>query len=194
MASACFRLWLIGGLLLILARATAASGQIAPIQRFDQFNGPTAMTTSVPGYETRGATVRVIVLSEDSRKKLDRQSLVKLNNLTVQLVSWQTTNDQSEIGFGDLPYGQYDVEVSAVGYLPGHKEFRVVTALVPVTLEITLQKDPAAVRLDLAEATLPARARKDAKHGVSALKSGKWNEANKRLDAAYKLAPSNPDV
>ena len=40
-------------------------------------------------------------------------------------------------------------------------------------------------------AETPARQRK---HGVSALKSGNLNEAGKRLDEAYKLAPSNSDL
>ena len=58
----------------------------------------------------------------------------------------------------------------------------------------TLQKDPAAVQFNISDGAMPPKARKEAKHGVSALKSGKWNEANKRLDAALKLAPDNRDV
>jgi tetratricopeptide (TPR) repeat protein len=161
----------------------------------DPFNSIGSTTSSIPGYENRGGTtLRVTVFSESTKTRLDRQSLVKLVNTTSQNISWQTTDDRSEVGFGDLPSGHYELEVSAVGYLPGHKEFQAVSAFIPVNLEIVLQKDPAAVQLNFEDGAMPPKARKETKQGVSALKSGKWNEANKRLDAAYRLAPANPDV
>ena len=42
-----------------------------------------------------------------------------------------------------------------------------------------LRKDPSAVDLTLADAAMPSKARKEAKHGVSALKSGNLKEARK---------------
>src|SRR5579864_1748807 len=163
--------------------------------RMDTFNGAGAMTTTVAGYENReGTSLFVTVFSETTKKKLDRQSLVKLTNQTLNTVSWQTTNELSAVGFGDVPFGRYDVEVSAVGYLAAHKEVQSISSLVPIRLEIILQKDPAAVNLNFEDTTLPPKARKETKHGVSALKSGKWDEADKKLEAAYKLAPSNSDL
>ena len=41
---------------------------------------------------------------------------------------------------------------------------------------------------------MPAKALKEVKGAVSALKSGRLKDARRRLDAAYKLAPSNPDL
>ena len=41
---------------------------------------------------------------------------------------------------------------------------------------------------------MSSKARKDTKHGISALKSGNLNAAEKWLDAAYKAAPSNSDL
>lgn len=164
-------------------------------QQGDPFNNPGSTTSSVTGYTNRsGTTVLVTVFSESAKTRLDRQALVKLTNRTLQTVSWQTTTDESEVGFGDVPFGEYDVEVSAVGYLTDHKEFRAMTSVVPVKLEIVLHKDPAAVDLKVSPEALPPKARKETKHGLSALKSGKWDEANKRLDSAYKLAPSNADL
>jgi tetratricopeptide (TPR) repeat protein len=149
----------------------------------------------MPGYENRGGTtLRITVFAESTKTRLDRQSLIKLTNTNSQNISWQTTDDRSEVGFGDLPSGHYEVEVSAVGYLSAHRDLQAVSSLVPVNLEIVLEKDPAAVALTFVDAAMPPRARKETKHGVSALKSGKWEEADKRLAAAYKLAPENPDV
>jgi tetratricopeptide (TPR) repeat protein len=134
------------------------------------------------------------VFSENFKTRLDRQSIVKLTNEGTKAVTWQTTTDESEAQFGDLPFGQYEIEVSAVGYLPAHKNLQAVSSVTPYRLEIILQKDPAAIQLNFDDGAMPAKARKETKHGVSALKSGKWDEANRRLDVAYKLAPENADV
>jgi tetratricopeptide (TPR) repeat protein len=137
--------------------------------------------------------LRITVFGETAKIKLDRQSLVKVSNTTSHVITWQTTDERSEVGFGDLPLGHYEVEVSAVGYRTSTKEFQAISSFTPINLEIVLEKDPAAAQLNITEG-MPPKARKEAKHGVSALKSGKWDEANKRLGAAYKLAPENPDV
>ena len=164
-------------------------------QRGDAFNASGATTDLTPGYDSRGGgTVLLItVYAENNKKRLDRQSVVKLNNQTTRTVSWQTTSDRSEASFGDLPFGHYDIEVSAVGYLTAHKELQVISALNTVNEEIVLQRDPTAFRLDLDEG-MPTKARKETKHGISALKSGNLKQAQRWLDAAYQLAPENSDL
>jgi len=169
----------------------------APVfaQGYDPFNAPGNTISSIPGYTSHGgAPLLLKVFAENDRVRLDRQSAVKLYNQTTQTVSWQTTSDIGEASFGDVPFGHYDLEVSAVGYATAHKEFQVVSSLAPIRMEIVLQKDPAAVNLNVADGALPPKARKDTKHGVSALKSGNLNEADKRLNAAYKIAPANADL
>jgi len=61
-------------------------------------------------------------------------------------------------------------------------------------MEFSLHRDPSAVDLNISDETVPPKARGDLKRGLSALKSANLKEAQKRLDAAHKLAPSNPDV
>jgi len=173
-------------LIFLLPAPVFAHGQLDP------FNDP---GNTIPRYTSHGgAPLLLKVFAENSKVRLDRQSVVKLYNQITQTVSWQTTSDIAEASFGDVPFGHYDLEVSAVGYLTGHKEFQVVGSLAPIQMEIVLQKDPAAVNLNIADGALPPKARKDTKHGVSALKSGNLNEADKRLNAAYKLAPANADL
>ena len=184
-----FLLQILGATGLILA-----SGALAVAQRIDPFNDPTSTTTTITGYENRQGTNLQVTVFNDKNKRLDRQSLVKLTSKVLLTVNWQTTNDLSEAVFGELPPGHYDVEVSAVGYLPAHKEAQVISAWAPVRLEVNLEKDPEAASLSLEDALLPSHARKNARRGVVALKSGKWNEADKNLEAAYKLAPDNPDL
>lgn len=180
------------GLLSFLFAASPVWGQAG---RGDIFNSAGSTTNTVVGYENRGgATVLVKVFSETTKTRLDRQALIKMTNRSTQTVSWQTTSDQAEVGFGDLPFGNYEMEVSAVGYLTTRKEFQAITAVAPFQFEVVLQKDPAAVDLKVSPETLPSKARKEAKHGLAALKSGKWDEAGKHLDSAYKIAPGNADL
>lgn len=171
-----------------------ASGTVAVGQRIDPFNDPTSTTTGITGYENRQGTNIQITVFNDKNKRLDRQSLVKLTSKVLLTDNWQTTNELSEVVFGEIPMGHYDIEVNAVGYLSAHKEVQVISSWAPVRLEINLQKDPTAVSLTLEEAVLPKNARKSARHGMEALKSGKWNEADKNLEAAYKIAPDNADL
>lgn len=189
LASHRFRLLLLASL---IAFAPAAFSQQP---HTDIFNGIGSTTNNNPVYENNGGTMlRVTVFAETTKTRLDRQSLIRLNNTSTQNLSWQTTDDHSEVGFGGLPPGHYEVEANAVGYLPAHKEFQAIGSFSNVNLEFVLQKDPEAVKLNFEDGTMPPKARKQTKHGVSALKSGKWDEASKRLDAAYKLAPDNADV
>lgn len=170
---------------------------VAPVsaQRGDAFNAVGSTTTQIQGYDSRGVggILQLTVFSESTRTKLDRQSVIKLTNQSTNTVSWMTTNDQSEAMFGDVPFGRYEIEVSAVGYISSHKELQIVSALNTTFVDCVLQRDPTALKLDVDEA-MPPKARKDTKHGVSALKSGNLKQAQRWLDAAYQAAPSNPDL
>jgi len=128
------------------------------------------------------------------KTRLDRQAVIKLYNKNTKDTVWQTTNDAAEAVFGNLTVAQYDIEVSAVGYLTAHKDFNVTSAIVTYNQEITLERDPAAVEFSAPSASMPPKARKETQRSVTALKSGKYKDAQKHLDAAYKLVPNSPDV
>jgi tetratricopeptide (TPR) repeat protein len=182
------RSFVVVGVSLLLVATSSA-------QRGDIFNAPGSTTGLNAGYDdTRGGGTFLLltVYAESDRKRLDRQSVIKITNQTTQSVGWQTTSDRSEASVS-VPFGHYDVEVSAVGYLTAHKDLQVITALNTICLEIVLHRDPAAVNLDV-DAGMPTKARKETKRGVSALKSGNLKQAQRWLDAAYQLAPTNPDL
>ncbi|MGA9510712.1 MAG: tetratricopeptide repeat protein [Candidatus Sulfotelmatobacter sp.] len=164
-------------------------------QRGDVFNATGATTNLTPSYDSRGggSVLLLTVYAGNNKKRLDRQSVVKLTNQTTHTVSWQTTTEQSVASFGDMPFGHYDIEVSAVGYITGHKEIEVISSINTVNLDIVLQPDPTALKLDV-DQSMPGKARKETKHGVSALKSGNLKQAQKWLDTAYQLAPDNSDL
>ena len=136
----------------------------------------------------------LITVLNDAKSRLDRQSVVKLHDKTRDVTVWQTTDSESEITFYDLNLGDYDIEVSALGYLPEHKDLRISTALYTFRVEIALQRDPSAVDLSIIEAPLSSKARKEAKRALQALGSGNLEAAQKHLDSAYKLAPASSQV
>src|SRR3954470_2818191 len=79
------------------------------------------------------------VFAERHGTQLDRQALLKLVNRATQITTWQTTEMSSQGPYSesasqgvltDIPYGIYDVEVSAVGYLSSHKELVVGSTVV----------------------------------------------------------------
>ena len=169
----------------------SAFGQ-APIP--SRLPDPTTAAGHIDTYNTQGAVVKLTVLS-GPRTRLDRQAVVKLRNEKTQEAVWQTTTDAAEASFGDLVVGSYDVEVSAVGFLTAHKTINVQGAFNTYHEEINLERDPASIELAAPTAPdMPKKARKETMRGISALKSGNYGEAQKRLDAAYKINPDNADL
>jgi tetratricopeptide (TPR) repeat protein len=143
------------------------------------------------------------VFAERHGVHLDRQALLKLVNSETQMSTWQTTDLESQGPYGEsrgrgiftnIPYGHYDVEVSAVGYLSTHTELKVFSTVVEQQVDIVLHRDPAAVNLDVGDALLSPKARRQTKRAVSALKSGNLDKAQKQLDEAYRVSPSSAEL
>jgi tetratricopeptide (TPR) repeat protein len=170
--------------------------------------GPTVdngLRDSASLYITAPGTGIVVatVFAEKKNGHLDRQALLQLVNRSTQTGTWQTTNDivqgafldeVSQGVFTNVTYGEYEIEVSAVGYLSERRQFQVVNSWSPVQLKFTLKRDPEAINLDVPDMGLSAKARKEVKRGISALKSNNLKEAEKQLDAAYKADASSSDV
>jgi len=158
-----------------------------------------SLYTTAPGTGIVVATIS----AEKKNVHLDRQALLQLLNRSNQTATWQTTNDIAQGAFQDqvsqgvftnVAYGEYDIEVSAVGYLSERRQLQVVNSWSPVQLKFTLKRDPEAINLDVPDAAISAKARKEVKRGVSALKSNNLKEAERQLGAAYRSDPSSSDV
>jgi len=179
---------------LIAFLVCAVSTFVAAQNNMDPFASIGSTTSGTRSYQSQGAVLTLTVLGEN-HKILDRQSVIKVENKSTQSTMWQTTTDESQAYFVDLLVGQYDIEVSAVGYLTVHKPYNITSSYNTFHAEITLQRDPSAV--DLIEPNtpeMPAKARKQTQRGVRALKAGNLKEAQKQLEQAYKTAPENADV
>jgi tetratricopeptide (TPR) repeat protein len=156
-------------------------------------------------YTTTPGTGIVVVLVSGEKKNvhIDRQALLQLISRSTQAATWQTTDDAKQGAFDDLvsrgvftdvAYGIYDIEVSAVGYLSERRELQVANSWSPVQLSFTLKRDPEAINLDVPDAGISAKARKQVKRGISALKSNNLKDAERQLGAAYTSDPWSSDV
>jgi tetratricopeptide (TPR) repeat protein len=159
-------------------------------------NDPRPLQDLSTSYNTAPGTGVLVftVFAERSSVHLDRQALLKLVNLNSQSATWQTTEDTSQGVFTNVPFGSYEVEISAVGYLSTHKELQVMNSLRPAEIDVVLHRDPEAIQFDASDGVLSPKARKATKRAVAALKSGNLKEAEKQLEEAYQLSPASPDL
>jgi tetratricopeptide (TPR) repeat protein len=156
---------------------------------------------SLAGAETHGdrdnhSNTRLIVdISLEDRARLDRQAVVKLTNRATHNVTWQASDAKSEATFYELGVGDYDVEISAVGYLTQRHDLRVQSLTGIYPLDVKLKPDSSSVDLTVTSAAkMPSKARKEALRGLDALKSANLKDAQKELEGAYKIAPASADV
>jgi tetratricopeptide (TPR) repeat protein len=180
--------------LYLLANCLFATVVFGQVPSTDRIPGPLNVQPTVVYRTDPGTSVAVFkVFGERVSAPLDRQALLKMVNVQDQTVLWQTTEENSQGAFTNIPFGNYDVEVSAVGYLSTHQEVHNTNS--PLQhFEIVLRRDPAAINLDLGDRAVSSKARKEMKRGVSALKSHKLTDAEMHLAQAYKAAPSSAEI
>ena len=140
-------------------------------------------------------TIIKLAVEGERQKPLDRQALVQITNKATGQVQARVTEDDSVATIMDLQTGQYDVAVSALGYLTSHQDVMISGLIMVKRMEVGLKKDPSAVDLGAVNAKeIPSKVRRNMVHGLADLKSSKLDEAQKKLDAAYKADPSNAEV
>jgi tetratricopeptide (TPR) repeat protein len=166
-----------------LAQAKSSGGTVIPI----------TIMPSDSSVTTQGGLV-VTVLG-GNKSTLDRQAVVKTYNKETQSVIWQTTGSQAEATLSGLKKGAYELEISAVGYLTTTVSVNIPTESTLYQVHITLEKDPSAIELKPPSIEdMPGKARKQVSDGIAALKSGKLKSAQKHLNAANQMVPSNSEV
>jgi tetratricopeptide (TPR) repeat protein len=137
----------------------------------------------------------IVTLADENQAHLDRQAVVKIHDIKKDVTTWETTSlSESQVTFCNIDLGDYEIDAAAVGYLLEHKDCHLVGTVQERKFQLVMHKDPMAVELSAPDEALPAAARKDMKHAVLALKSANLKEAQKRLDNANKVAPSNPQI
>jgi tetratricopeptide (TPR) repeat protein len=107
----------------------------------------------------------------------------------------RTSTSHGRAFFIPRKMGDFTVVVEAAGYKTGQKDINVVVAD-KIEMDINLQRElaPNTTTGVPGKPILAPEAQKAMTKGTQALREGKLNEAEKELNKAAKLAPSNPDV
>jgi len=184
-----------GALLILLACLASAALAQMPVPKDPTVNIG-ATIESLRTYRTTPGTAVLVfhVFAEKNGAHMDRQAVLTLMSVATRTGVVATTDDTSVGYFTDVGLGSYEIEISAVGYLPYRQELKAVDITRPVDYDVVLKHDPNAVNLDVSSSIPSAKARKQAKHAISALKSGNLKVAQKELDQAYKVAPTSPEL
>jgi len=97
--------------------------------------------------------------------------------------------------FDSIPFGNYTLVIEATGYKPAQRDVNVSIAML-YEIEANLQRDTAPDGASAAPAKplLAPKAKEALDKALKALSKSKLSDAEKYLDEALKLAPSNPDV
>lgn len=142
-----------------------------------------------------GSAQVVVNVVDESGIPLVEQALVKLYGTTTNTNTWATTQKRSQAEFDAVAEGDYEVEVSAANYQTATQTVTVVGKHgmfeVLVRLKGGSTGDPKSAKPGQ---LLAPKALKEAEKGLTGLKSGNLNDAQKHLDAAYKLAPTDADI
>lgn len=109
----------------------------------------------------------------------------------------EMTRDQGQAEFNGVSEGNYYVIVTAPGYKPGAGQVEVgqqMGGAYTTWVRLEPEAGPPNASGTAGGPVLAPKARKDLERGVEALRALKFQEAQKQFQAAYKLAPGNPDV
>ena len=167
---------------------------MGPLGKADLGNAARIETSTK--YETAEGT-GVLVFQVFAEKKgafINGQVQLQLTNLANNIGLIQRVAGDQEGIFPNLQYGDYEIEVSALGYVSVDQHVQILAAQQTQPMEIVLHRDPSAVRLEVSDSVISPKARKEARHAVSLLKAGDFAGAQKHLDAAYKLASASSDL
>jgi tetratricopeptide (TPR) repeat protein len=162
---------------------------------------PSTATPSVNPFETGIATVTsplssiIVTVADENGNLLSEQALVKLYSGINNTNTWATTQKRSEAEFDSIAPGDYEVEASAAGFQASTQTISVISSHEVFTVLVRLRLDTSGDSTAAKPGQILApKAQKEAEKGLAGLKSGKLNDAQKHLEAAYKLAPTNADV
>jgi Flp pilus assembly protein TadD len=106
----------------------------------------------------------------------------------------QMTANNANVEFARLLSGRYTLLVTMPGYKTSDSEIEVMDfGRVDTSVTMEPDDDPS-TSVGAMGIVLAPKARKEVDDGMTALRAGKYDQAQQHLEAAYKLAPGNPDV
>jgi tetratricopeptide (TPR) repeat protein len=157
---------------------------------------PSANPSAGPPVQSEIVHSRLLVyVRELNGETINSQALVTVSQMANQ--NWrQLMAQDGQASFDDISPGRYTVQAIAAGYEEAVEELEILGGggqSVIVSLRPELPGGEATPVVP-DPPLLAAKAQKELAKALEALRVGKLAEARKHLDAAYRLAPSHPDV
>lgn len=172
---------------LLLLTASVSRGQARP--------APGDLAPPIPSFGGGASASVTVIVTDIHGQNLSEQALVKLTSDMNGTNAWGTTQERSQIIFEGVMQDEYQVEVSAAGYLSKTQAVNVMTANENYDVIVRLQRDESSAVPDpLPGQMLIGRARKEAEKAITALNAGNLKEAQKHLDKAHKVDPGSADI
>src|SRR5215813_53467 len=142
----------------------------------------------------RTLTLQVSV-REQNGLPLGQQAIVRLSTDLGGQNIVGVTQDGSTASFLNMKGGDYLIDVESAGYKPAHERASVVgvssyTVYVYMTPEGTAESNA----LTDSRPVMTPKLQKEMDRALTAIREKKYTEAREHLQAASKLAPSNPDI
>src|SRR6267378_3261821 len=159
-------------------------------------HGLEAAQRTGPGAPGSSEGARLIVYVRDENgSSFSGAAMVTLQRLTSQTLSTGPTTGGKAI-FDELGSGEYTAVVDAPGYLAASERVNITLPNQQEQVIVTLKRDNDSLMVSAPAGPpmLSPKLQKELSRAVEALHANNLDAAQKRLDAAYRLAPSNPEV
>ncbi len=164
-----------------------------PAQRVKAAPRASAQAQSAGG---QAAVTRLIItVREEGGATFSGLATITLQHLDSPVLSTGTTMGGQTI-FDGLGPGEYTIIVSAPGYLTATERINLTHGSESERAFISLKRDAGSSTVSAPQGppALSPKLQKELSKAAEALQSNKLEEAQRHLDAAYRLAPGNPEV
>ena len=179
-----------GGCLLLPSAIRAQAPPVSPS------GGRPAPGSSSAGTELLPTSRLIVYVRDPDGSPVSRMALVTVTRITNQY--WQQMTAQAgQASFDNVMSGRYVVQVIAPGYEKAVEEVEVSgnggMEMVDISMKLE-SPNGGTSSAATGPPVLAPKAQKELAKAVEALRASKSADARAHLDAAYRLAPSNPDV
>lgn len=134
----------------------------------------------------------VIVRVRAAGTPLSGGAIVRLYSLTKAINLTESTKDMGQTTFNSVPLGNYQLEVSASGFLPYSEEVSLMG--VATTLYVEMRAESVVGSKPSDRLVLAPKAEKELSKAVQAIQQKDFKNAEERLQKVIKMAPSHPDA
>jgi Tfp pilus assembly protein PilF len=173
------------GFLLVLLLLSGASASASPIKSLAFF--------PVPGENSGGARVTIELLDETGQA-IGTMAIVHLRHHRKEDVASSSTGDGLAV-FQFVAAGNYLLVVEAQGFQTTSQEVQVELGSAEMHISLTVRHEATGGSSSKpGGAVLSPKLQRELSKTLKAMQSGNLDEAQKHADAAYTLAPANPDV